>query len=189
MMASLLTQCSAMIQLQPEIIMMRLKEHVTLSSVLQAPLLEQQAQVQDEYHSRPRNLVATQYDIWSSSAPWLCLLLGHFQYRHSKNMQQGRFQEAIYAKYKLPELLSWCQLTFFATPMLSGWCVKLDFHRSLPMDNPFFNAVERGDISLVRNLLAEKEAYVTDRLLGWGSDRTALHVGFYDSFELISKWC
>lgn len=167
--------------------MARLTEHLTSSGVFQVQLPNQHARVQDEHQERPRSLVSTQYDIWSSSAPWLRLLLGHFQYRHSKNMQQGRFQEAIYAKYKLPELLSCCQLTFFATPMLSGWCVKLDFHRTLPENNPFFNAVERGDISLVRNLLAENKAYVTDRSSNWESpnyyiDSTPLHVCLFLPF-------
>ncbi|CZR60584.1 uncharacterized protein PAC_10480 [Phialocephala subalpina] len=168
---------SAMMQLQPEIILMRLKDHLTTSNILKAPVRETGLQTEDNNHERSNNLVVKQYDIWMSSTPWIRFLLGQFEYQHTHLIRRGRRQESIHAKYRLPELLSCYQVAIWAVRPLSGWWFTLDFHRTLPSGDPFFEAVECGDLAVAQRMLVEKKAYVTDRSTDdWRKDSTPLHV-------------
>lgn len=179
---------NAMIQLQPEIILMRLKDHLTTSNILKAPVHKTNLQTENKSHERSNNLVVKQYDIWTSSTPWIRFLLGQLEYRHSHLMRRGKRQESIQAKYKLPELLSCYQVAFWAVRQQSGWWFTFECHRTLPKHNPFFEAVKRGDLAVVQKLLEEKKAYVTDRSDIWFvCDATALHLAAKNSDPAMCK--
>ncbi len=168
-----------MIQLQPEIILMRLKDHFATSNILQAQPHKTDPQEEDKSQEQTNNLVVKQYDVWMSSTPWIRFLLGQFEFQHSQLMRRGRPQENIQAKYKLPELLSSYQLVFLAVRPLSRWWFTFECHRIVPKDNPFIKAVICGDLALVRTLLTEKKGYVTDRtFIHMAGSDTPLHVSF-----------
>ncbi|KUJ15826.1 uncharacterized protein LY89DRAFT_97080 [Mollisia scopiformis] len=143
---------SAMIQLQPDIIMTRIANHLTTSQVLKPSVRGEQPQensTEETCYSGSRNLVATQYDSWTNSVPWMNIVLGHFQYYHRQHMRRGKWQETIYATYRLPQLLSYYQFALWAIHPLSGWWFRFDVHRSVPQNNPFFLAIKGGDLAVV----------------------------------------
>jgi hypothetical protein len=170
-----------MIQLQPDIIMMRLVDHLKTSNALEVSTPDEQFQNAVVREPVSRNLVAAQYNIWTSSAPWIRLLFGHFEYQHCQNFKRGKWRETIYTKYRLPSPLSQYQLALWAIRPLSGWWINLDIHRSVSYKNEFFTAIRVGDLAAVQSMIAEKKAFVTDRAYDH-FDYTGLHVNSTPNF-------
>jgi hypothetical protein len=57
---------------------------------------------------------------------------------------------------------------------LSGWQVNLRTYREFPGSAPLFRYVEKGNVKGIKQLLAMRQAFITDRI-GWNG-ATVLHV-------------
>jgi hypothetical protein len=171
-----LTFSSAMIQLQPEIIVARVSSHVN-------SLIIDNRRVQDlALTCRPESstttstsVVVEQYNNWTASSSWMRYLLGSYEYWKRKGQYKGREREELGAKLTIPfwpERMWDCR----GYETLSGWRFNLQTYRILPDSSPFFKAVKSGDINLVRTMLANRQASVTDRCTDGVFEGTALHV-------------
>jgi hypothetical protein len=166
---------SAMTRLQPEIIVARLSNHLTSIAAIDTTCLEPNQRQSKEGASR--DLVTRQYDVWTSSSSWMRFLVGQFEFRSRVKTYKSRERQEFYAKYKFPDLLSSCQVDCWGFRGLSGWCINPQMYRVLPKDSLFFTAVRGGDTSRVQQMLTERHAWVTDRVIaGYPLNGTALHV-------------
>jgi hypothetical protein len=173
-----------MLQLQPDIIVTRVVNHLSTSSSLESTIDNKELLVPGNMRYLQRsNLVAMQYDRWTRSSPWIRFLLGQFEYRRQQYIQRGRLGETVYAKYKLPEIFSYYQFTLWTRRSLSGLWLNWKVHRTIPIEDSFFIVVRQGNTSIVQSLLAEKKAYITDRD-DYDGD-TALHVSFQTVLKVI----
>lgn len=170
-----LTFSSAMIQLQPELIVARVSSHM-------GALIIDSRRSQDltlachpeSSPTRSTNVVVKQYNNWTTSSSWMRFLLGSYEYWKRKGQYKGRDREELGAKLTLPfwpERMWDCR----GYETLSGWRFNFQTYRIVPRSSPFFKAVKSGDINLVRTILANRQASVTDRFHGL-FEETALHV-------------
>jgi hypothetical protein len=154
---------SAMIQAQPELIVARVSSHVTRLIINNGqPQDSSLASHPESSTTRSTNLVATQYNTWTTSSSWMRYLLGSYEYWKQNRQHKGKEREEFSAKLTVPfwpERMWDCR----GYETLSGWRVNLQTYRILPINSPFFNAVEDGDIDTVRTILANRQASVTDR--------------------------
>ncbi|KAK0109192.1 hypothetical protein ONS96_003015 [Cadophora gregata f. sp. sojae] len=155
---------SAMIQLQPDIIVTRMTNHLTTLTTANTTQEESGTslgrtnEIQDT-----GSIVQRQYDMWISSPSWIAYLFGQFEYHRRTRMCKGREINDVNARYKLPDFLSNRVLDFQCHKMLTGWRVDIHTFRMIPFDNPFFEAIENDDITAFRHMLVNKEYLVTDR--------------------------
>ena len=168
---------SAMVRLQPEIIVARLSTHLTSITTIETTYSSQGQLESTDRDSR--DLISRQYDSWTSSSSWMRFLIGQFEFRSSVKTHRGRERQEFYAKYKFPGLLSTSQVECRGFRSLSGWCLHPKIYREMTPD--FFTAVWNGNTSKVQQMLLEKKAMVTDRKNwdGW----TALHVSHSKSLD------
>ncbi|KAH8803963.1 hypothetical protein F5882DRAFT_392697 [Hyaloscypha sp. PMI_1271] len=166
---------NAMVLLQPEIIVARLSNHLTSITAIDTTCLEpNQRQSKDE---ASKDLITRQYDVWTSSSSWMRFLVGQFEFRSRVKTYKGRERQEFYTKYKFPDLLSSCQVDCWGFRGLSGWCINPQMYRVLPEDSLFFTAVKDGDTLSVQQMLTERHAWVTDRVIDdYSRNHTALHV-------------
>jgi hypothetical protein len=160
-----------MARLQPEIIVARLSTHLTSITAVDTTCLQPKSK-----DRASTDLISRQYDVLTSSPSWIRFLVGKFEFQSWVKTCKGRERQEFYAKYKFPELLSSCQVDCWGFRSLSGWCLNPQMYRILPELSLFYTTVCEGDTSRVRQMLWEKQAWVTDRMPDYGSNGTALHV-------------
>jgi hypothetical protein len=171
-----LTFSSAMIQLQPEIIVARVSSHVkSLIIDNRRPQDLALACRPEKFTTTPTSVVVEQCNNWTTSSSWMRYLLGSYEYWKRKGQYKGREREELGAKLTIPfwpERMWDCR----GYETLSGWRFNLQTYRILSRSSPFFKAVTNGDINLVRTMLANRQASVTDRFTDDHFEGTALHV-------------
>jgi hypothetical protein len=130
-------------------------------------------QVAETSESNSNDVVVQYHNYWISSPYWLRFLFGSFEYHSRKNHRRGQSYQRLQAWYIFPEWFSRKVWDVGGYRSLSDWSVNIRTYRIIPDDAPIFQAIRDADIVRVQNLLASKEALVTDRD-GWGT--TLLHV-------------
>lgn len=163
-----------MIQLQPEIIVARVSSHVN-SLIIDNRRSEDLALAcrPESLTTSSTSVVVEQYNNWTTSSSWIRYLLGSYEYWKRKGRYKGRERKELGAKLTIPfwpERMWDCR----GYETLSGWRFNLQTYRILSWSSPFLKAVESGDINLVRTMLANRQASVTDRFTS--IEDTALHV-------------
>jgi hypothetical protein len=158
-----LTFSSAMIQLQPELVVARVSSHMDAliidSRRSQGLTL---ACHPESSPTRPTNVVVKQNNSWTTSSSWMRYLLGSYEYWKRKEQYKGRDREELGAKLTIhfwPERMWDCR----GYETLSGWRLNFQTYRILPSSSASYIAVENRDINLVRTMLANRQASVTDR--------------------------
>ncbi|KAH9218729.1 hypothetical protein DL95DRAFT_521084 [Leptodontidium sp. 2 PMI_412] len=164
---------NAMIQIQPDIIVSRMTEHISSLAISDNPQQSPKTQPSSSKDQETAAVVQRQYDMWISSPSWVTYLFGQFEYHQRTRLHKGRRREDITTKYKLPQFIANRVLELQGHNTLSGWKVNIQTYRVLPYDNPFFSAITKGDIVAIRHMLANKEYFITDR--DPYLNRTALH--------------
>ncbi|TVY38166.1 hypothetical protein LOCC1_G005764, partial [Lachnellula occidentalis] len=161
---SLSYQChtSAMIQMQSEVIVTRVSNHISSATLEQRrsddTVIETQA-LKDvpqahEIHFKP-------YECWTGSSSWIGYIVGSFDYRKHK----GKVGDEYYGKYVLPWWFSDKAWEYRAHNTNLGWRINLQVCRYLGINSPFFKAILNRDLLSVRKMLLDREAFVTDRVL------------------------
>ncbi len=165
-----------MIQLQPEIIVARVSSYVNSFMIDTRPVQDIALSCrQESFTTTSTSVVVEQYNNWTTSSSWMRYLFGSYEYWKRKGQNKNREREELGAKLIFlfwPERMWDCR----GYETLSGWRFNLQTYRILPLYSPFFEAVDNGDINIVRTMLADKQASVTDRGTHGPLEQTALHV-------------
>ncbi|KAH7350740.1 hypothetical protein BKA65DRAFT_549733 [Rhexocercosporidium sp. MPI-PUGE-AT-0058] len=164
---------NAIIQLQPDIIVARMTEHISSVAIHDTSHQLLEARPGNTKDQGTGVVVHRQYDMWMSSASWITYLFGQFNYHQRTRMCKGRQREDVTTKYKLPEFITNKVLELQGQKTLSGWRVDIQTYRVIPYENPFFSAIENGDVVSVQRILANKEYFISDR--NEFENDTALH--------------
>jgi len=85
-----------------------------------------------------------------------------YQYRHRK--YKGKEGIEHHARYRFPSWISQMAWDWRAHSTISGWRLTLQTCRFMSPTSPFFEAVESNDITNVRKMLLDREAFITDRV-------------------------
>ena len=172
---------SAMIQLQPDVIIARMANHISTLPVASSTQKDQEkplGQTEDFQNRSP--VVQQQYDLWISSPSWVAYLVGQFAYHQRKRMSKGGEINEVNARYKIPDFLANKVLDLQCQMMLSGWRVNIQTYRVIPENNAFFKAIENSDLVTIRQMLVNREFFVTDRD---DDKKTPLHVSLRTHFD------
>lgn len=168
-----------MIQIQPDIIVARMTDHISSLTISNAPQQSVEPHTGKTKDQETGPVVQRQYDMWISSPSWITYLFGQFEYHQRTRSHRGRVREEVTTKYKLPEFITNKVLELQGHNNLSGWRVAIQTYRMIPYNNPFFSSIRRGDIIEVQHMLAKKEYFVSDR--DADDNLTALHVSIYST--------
>ena len=155
------------LQLQPEIIAATVIRHFQSNGVNQniseTTTIELVRGDQKETpDSTPSDLVTRRCDTWISSTPWMNFLLGSFEYHSRARLQKGKPRQEYEAKYRLPYWVSSTAFHVQGYSHLSNWRINYRSYRIMPLESPFFRAIETGDIHTVQRMIGDKSAFVTD---------------------------
>ena len=170
---------SAMIQLQPEIIMARISSAMNVASplstddiVTEDPCAETEKHLDVQFENK---IPKAYYQCLVSSSFWMRYLLGSWEchrsyYNHNHNVE-------LRAKYLSPAWSSWLfgsglDVSYFHSK--SDWQLILRPYHRLPRSHSLFDFAAKGDIVGLQKILSAKEASVHDRSDSYG--QTALHV-------------
>ena len=165
---------SAMIQLQPDIIVARMASHISSIPVGSTTPRNQGTPLgQTENFQNGGSVVHRQYCLWISSPSWVAYLLGQFEYQQRKRLSKGREINEANARFKIPEILANKVVEFQVYNTLSVWRVSIQTYRVIPEDNELFKAIKNSDLVTVRQMLVDREFFVTDRDV---LEKTPLHV-------------
>ena len=175
----MITILSAMIQLQPEIIMARISSAMNVASPVPTdgfdtggPYAETEKHLDVQFENKiPR----AYYQCLASSSFWMRYLLGSWEchrsyYNHNNSVE-------LRAKYSSPVWSSWLfgsglDVSYFRSN--SDWQLTLRPYHRLPRSHSLFEFAAKGDIVGLQKILSAKEASVHDINDSYG--QTALHV-------------
>lgn len=172
-----------MIQAQPEIIAAQISNSL---SAIAVPSHSSDSTISEPYKlTEPQHsssFGARRYKPCASS--WGRYVFGSLEYRRRRRRFEGKERNEFFARYKLPGWLSSSSWDYHMYNGLSALQIKLQTSRFVETDSPFFEAVGCQDLIRVREMLLNREGYVTDRIVkyvrkdGWNyyTGSTALHV-------------
>jgi hypothetical protein len=114
------------------------------------------------------------YDDRKPNLSQLCYVLGRIRYKSTHRIHNGKTLREVVATYYLPPWLSSSAWHWRQYEKYSGWRTVLQTYRIVPDDSPLFESAFRGGVESIRELLANKQAFVTDKNRTY--EQTALHV-------------
>lgn len=179
-----------MIRLHSESAFARLSNQITLIATNVTSNVFLHDSTINEPSSRSKEFSKGLYNDLDYGPLWIDFLFGRFEYHKRKRQYKGKEEGELQARFKLPLWFSQRTWEAFALSTRSGWRFALQTYRLVGSNSPLFDAVQTNDISQVRQLLQNGEAFVTDKLnkdvvaKGFGiwhqfsSGSTALHVSY-----------
>jgi hypothetical protein len=188
-----LTAISAMIRLQPDVIVARISDKMNSISEAIASGSRDPSHATPEHQdiasmtreetsvAENRNLVSALYHFRISSPSQIQFLIGSLKYWYRYETCNGRHTLEANARYRCPPWLSnrdW-DARYFSE--ISRWKFHLQTHPVLPWNHDIFVFAKTGNITGLRQMLVESPSYVAAREDFAGC--TPLHVSVVEAVK------